>query len=411
MPTLTLRNTKGSELTFTEVDNNFIALNDTVTSTLTATGTNQGTAAAITSSVTFITSAAAGTGVILPVPDIAERLVIVNHGANPVNVYPASGLTIDGGAANAALALPQGCSVELIGTSSTNFTGVMFDVWDDENNVMVIPKHASTPPAPPAGYFGFFAKSQANRIMPAFIGPSGLDSVLQPHMAKNGWAEWKPAGNATTISAIGSSALTATGTATAKNYATTSLHTRTTGVDYLVTTAATTAVAGFYAPAAAARYRVTDGFHMIFRVAPATGGTVATRRFFCGMSTSTAAPTDVDPSTLTNMCGVGYASADTNWQVYFGGTATVKVDTGMAKSAADRTGPFTVIIFAPPGGAYIGVKLVDETTGTFFETTTSTSTNMMATTTAAGPRAYHSVGGTSSVVGLTLFGGYVETDN
>ena len=411
MPTLTLRNVKGSELTFTEVDNNFIALNTTVSATVTAAGTNQGTATAITSSVSFITSATTGTGVILPAPDIGTIATIVNHASVPVNIYPASGHTIDNGTANAPLILPQGCAVDLIGTSVTNWTGVQIDVWDDENNVMVLPKHPSVPPSPPAGYVGIFAKSQANRNMPAFIGPSGLDSVLQPHMAKNGYAEWKPAGNATTISAIGSAALTATGTATAKNYATTSLHTRSTGVDYLVTTAAATAVAGFYAPAAAARYRVTDGFQMIFRVAPATGGTVATRRFFCGMSTSTAAPTDVDPSTLTNICGVGYSSADTNWQFYFGGTATVKVDTGITKPAADRTGPFTVIVFAPPGGGYIAAELVDEVSGTSVESLTTTSTNIMATTTAAGPRAYHSVGGTSSVVGLTLFSGYMETDN
>lgn len=411
MPTLTLRNVKGSELTFAEVDNNFTALNTTVSASVTSAGSTQGTATAITSTVTFITSAAAGTGVILPAPDLGTKATIVNHGANPVNIYPASGHTIDNGTVDAPLLLPHGCAVDVIGTTSTNWTGVTFDVWDDENKVMVLEKHPSTPPSPPAGYVGLFVKSQANRMMPAFIGPSGLDSVLQPHMAKNGWAQWKPAPGSATVSVIGGPALTATGTATLKSYATTNLYTRTSGVDYLVTTAATTAVAGYRA--ATNIYRVTDGFHMIFRVAPATGTTgVTTSRFFCGMSTATAAPTDVDPSTLTNTVGVGYAKGtDTNWQVYFGGTAVAKVNTGMAVPTTDRTDVFTVIIFAPPGGAYLGVKLVNETTGVTFETTTSTSTNIMATTTAAGPRAYHSVGGTSSVVGLTMFNGYVETDN
>ena len=409
MPALTLRNTKGSELTFTEVDNNFTALNTTVSASVTAAGTTQGTATALTTSVNFVTTTAAGTGVVLPAPDTGV-ITIVNHGANPLNIYPASGHNIDAGATDAALVLPQGCAIDLVGTTSTNWTGVTVDAFDDENKVFIIPAHASTPPAPPAGYVGFFAKMQANRPMPAFVGPSGLDTVLQPHMAKNGWAQWKPAGNATTISAIGAAALSATGTATSKNYAVTSLHTRTTGVDYLVTTAATTAVAGYRV--ATNTYRVTDGFMHIFRVAPATGTTLATDRFLCGMSTSTAAPTDVDPSTLTNTCGVGFnQSADANWQVYFNGTATSKVDTGIAIPSADRGGPFTVIIFAPPGGAYIGVRITDESTGTTFESTTSTSTNMMAATTACGPRGYHSVGGTSSVVGLTLFSGYMETDN
>ena len=409
MPSLTLRNTKGSELTYTEVDNNFIALNTTVSATLTAAGSTQGTATAITSTVTFITSAAAGTGVILPAPDAAEKVTLVNHATAPVNIYPAVGHTIDAMAANAPLVLPPGCAVDLIGTTASNWTGMSVDIWDDENNVLVIPKHPSIPPSPPAGYVGLFAKSQANRHMPAFIGPSGLDSVLQPHMAKNGWAQWKPAGTGTTISAIGAAALTAVGTATAATYATTSLHTRSARIDYLVTTAATTAVAGFRIATNA--YRVTDGFQMIFRVAPATGGTVATRRFFCGMSTSTAAPTDVDPSTLTNSCGAGYSNADTNWQLYFGGTAVAKVDTGIPKPSTDRPGPYTVIVFAPPGGGYIACEIVDEATGTSFESLTTTSTNIIAATTACGPRGYHSVGGTSSVVGFTLFSGYMETDN
>ena len=281
--------------------------------------------------------------------------------------------------------------------------------WEvDGGDIIILPN--STPSAPPSGSTKLFGKLQAGRVMPAFIGPSGLDTVLQPHMAKNGWAQWKPAGTGTTISAIGAAALTAIGTATAATYATTSLHTRCARIDYLVTTAATTAVAGFRNATNA--YRVTDGFHMIFRVAPATGGKVATGRFFCGMSTSTAAPTDVNPSTLTNTCGVGYAKGtDSNWQIYFAGTAVNKVDTGIAVPSADRTGPYTVIVYSPPGGKYIGVKFVDEATGKSFETTTNISTNMIAATTACGPRGYHSVGGTSSVVGLTLFSGYMESDN
>jgi hypothetical protein len=270
---------------------------------------------------------------------------------------------------------------------------------------------SGNPLAPASGFARIFAKSIGGRMMPAFIGPSGLDSVLQPHLARNGWSQWKPAGNGTTISAVGCAALTATGTATAANYATTSLHTRSTRVDYLVTTAATTAVSGYRAATADMKYRGVDGYHHIFRVAPATGGTVATRRFFCGMSTSTAAPTDVQPSSQTNIAGAGYDSADTNWQIMFNdavGTAT-KVDTGMLRPSTDRPGPFTIAIFAPPGGASIGVRLTDETTGVFFESVATT--DLIATTTACGPRAYHSVGGTSSVVGLTLFGGYVESDN
>ncbi len=300
--------------------------------------------------------------------------------------------------------------------TGTNDSGkqVSVDAWNEDHVIdddgIVIPKAASAPPAPSTGNVRVFAKSIGGRMMPTFMGPSGLDSSLQPHLARNGWAMWTPTFNSTTISALGAGALTATGTATAANYATTSKHTRARRVDYLVTVAATTAVAGYRFPTAV--YRANEGYHHIARVCPATGVTgVSTRRCFVGMSSSTAAPTDVNPSTLTNIIGVGYDAADTNWQVMTNdgtGTAT-KTDTGIARPSADRASIFSIMIFVPPGGANATIQIVDEDTGSSYETTVTT--DLPSTTTTMAPRGYTSVGGTSSVVGLTLFGLYLETDN
>lgn len=281
----------------------------------------------------------------------------------------------------------------------------------DNTNTFQLPAVVSGGAAvPPTGRMGFFAKSIGGRLMPAFIGSSGLDSVLQPHMARNGWAQWIPAGTGTTIQATGAAALSATGTATAAVYATTSLHTRARRVDYLVTTAATTAVAGYRIATNA--YRGQEGYHHIFRVSPATGGTVGTRRFFCGVAGATGAPTDVNPSTQTNIVGYGYDAADSNWQAMRNdgsGTAT-KVDTGVARPSTDRAGLWAVNIFVPPGGTEARMQLIDEASGSLVHEGTYT-TDIPAATQTMGPRAYHSVGGTSSVVGLTLFSGYMETDN
>jgi hypothetical protein len=263
--------------------------------------------------------------------------------------------------------------------------------------------------AVPANTVGLFCKSIGGRMMLGTIGPSGLDSVLQPHVGRNGIARWTPAGTGTTIQAEGAAALTATGTATAAVYATTSLHTRCRRIDYLTTPAAATAVAGYRAATNA--YRTNEGFHHIFRVSPATGGTVGTRRFFVGMAAATAAPTDVQPSSQVNIAGAGYDAADGNWQFMFNdasGTAT-KVDTGVARPSTDRPSVYTVSIFCPPGGGSIGVTFTDEAVGT--PVTSVATTDLIAASTTVGPRAYHSVGGTSSVVGLTLFSGYMESDN
>lgn len=299
--------------------------------------------------------------------------------------------------------------------TGTNDAGkqVSVDAWNDDHVIdtggLVIPEAASSPSAPVAGKTRLFAKSLGGRIMPAFMGPSGLDSSLMPHLARNGWTMWTPSFNTTTINAIGAAALTATGTATAANYATTSFHTRARRVDYLVTTAATTAVAGYRY--AVATFRAQEGYHHIARVCPATGSTVGTRRFFCGMAAATAAPTDVNPSSQTNVVGVGYDAADTNWQIMTNdgsGTAT-KINTGIARPSADRQSIYSVLIFSPPGAASVTVAILDEGTGDFFEA--DITTDIPSATQTMAPRAYHSVGGTSSVVGLTLFSLYVETDN
>ncbi len=71
-------------------------------------------------------------------------------------------------------------------------------------------------------------------MIPAFMGPSGLDSSLQPHFGRNKISFVQPQGNGTVLTSNGLT-LTATGTATAANVATTNIHTYMRRLDYLVT--------------------------------------------------------------------------------------------------------------------------------------------------------------------------------
>jgi hypothetical protein len=130
------------------------------------------------------------------------------------------------------------------------------------------------------------------------------------------------------------------------------------------------------------------------------------------MQASTAAPTDVNPSTLLNIIGVGYDAADTNWQVMTnnGTGAAVKVDTGIARPSADRQTMYSVMVFCPSGGAWTAVRIVDEGTGSTYESA-QLSADIPATTQTLTPNCYASVGGTSSVVGLTFGGMWFDTDN
>ncbi len=152
MATITLRSAKGSPLTNTEVDNNFTNLNndkyesgDNISvanltasgdvtlgvATVTAAGSTQGDAQAITKTYNIITSASANQGVKLP--DAAAGLVInvYNTSGATIKVYPASGDTINGGSADAPVDVVTDNGAEYVGTSS----GAWREVGSGGNNV------------------------------------------------------------------------------------------------------------------------------------------------------------------------------------------------------------------------------------------------------------------------------------
>ncbi len=280
-----------------------------------------------------------------------------------------------------------------------------------------LPEFASTDPSAPASGVKLYARKKGGRRLAAMVGPSGLDATLQPFFGSNCVAFVRPNGNGTTVSSVGL-ALTATGTATAANWAATNLHTSMRRIDYLVTPASTTAVAGFRG-AAQQFWRGNaaglGGFYFVCRWAPATGQATSTKRAFCGLAASTAAPTDVNPSSLLNVLGMGKDAADANWQ-FIGndgtGTATkTNLGAAFAVSSTDRAKVFELAMFCPPNGSAVEWQVTDLATGSVATGTVSASGDLPSSTTALNPWAYCSVGGTSSVIGLTLFSLYIETDN
>jgi len=89
------------------------------TSATVTAGTNAQGQGALTSDYNVITTAASNpSGVTLPTATTGRRIVIVNKGANSVNVYPATGAAIDALAANASIALPVS-GVMIFNASST----------------------------------------------------------------------------------------------------------------------------------------------------------------------------------------------------------------------------------------------------------------------------------------------------
>lgn len=220
--------------------------------------------------------------------------------------------------------------------------------------------------------------------------------------------------NATALTGLGVT-LTATGTATAYAPATTSRLTMNPVVEALVTTVSASAVSGFRINATfISRGDVSNagGFYLKMRWRPATGQTVATHRAFAGVRGSAAAPTDVNPSTLTNIIGMGWDSGDTNIQMMHNdgtGTATrIGLGSNFPRPTADRSNLYDIEIYAPRNGSEVRYRVTNVLTGA--ETFGTITTDLPASSTLMTPLIYNSVGGTSSVIGTAIGSLFLVTE-
>ena len=93
------------------------------TATLTAGTDAQGQGPITTDQVTITVAAANPSGATLPTAVAAKRVIIANRGANPVNIYPATGASIGALAANAPVLLAVNQSVEFFARSATQWEG------------------------------------------------------------------------------------------------------------------------------------------------------------------------------------------------------------------------------------------------------------------------------------------------
>lgn len=236
---------------------------------------------------------------------------------------------------------------------------------------------------------------------------------LLADIVNSGAMAWKASNGANAMTTFGYAVPTATGTATAASIATTSKHTMFPRLEYLVTVAATTAVAGFRGSSvvtvggASAKL---GGFRCAIVWGPATGVATSTNRAAVGLRPA-AAPTDVEPSSLTNGVWMGWDAADTNVQIMHNdgsGTAT-KIDLGsnFAVPTSDRTSVYKLELFSPKGTTQsVQYRVTDMVNGYVAQGTIST--NLPSTTTLIAPVGGMSVGGTSSVIGVALMSMYLD---
>jgi hypothetical protein len=88
---------------------------------ISAAGTAQGNATAITREINVVSTVASGAGVVLPTAVAGMRITIVNTSANALLVYPASGGTINSLALNGSFSEAAGARLDFVATSTTQW--------------------------------------------------------------------------------------------------------------------------------------------------------------------------------------------------------------------------------------------------------------------------------------------------
>lgn len=274
------------------------------------------------------------------------------------------------------------------------------------------------PSATSSGYANIFFKTVAGKPVPKFIDEFGIDTEIQASLFHKKVRGMMIGGDGTTNNTmLGLGAYTAVGSTT-RTPASTSAFTRMSRHGYV-----SAAGAGSLASARSGSLLITvgdgsgnGGFYRAWRFGCSDAATVSGARQFVGISNTISAPTNVEPSTLTNSIGIGNGAADTNLKIYYGGSAAqTPVDLGANYPANTLSADvYDFVIYSPPSSnntVYYAVRRI----GTAFETsgtlTGTAGTALPASTTFLNPMwMYRTNNATALAVGIDLMSDLFITD-
>lgn len=268
-------------------------------------------------------------------------------------------------------------------------------------------------PATPVSGLTTYAKNLGGRQMFAQKGKSGVDYSFQPFVARNKVTLLQANGNSTAFTLIGAATPTAGGTATARNVATTSFFTWLRRIGYV---SATTNNASCGLRQAVLQFGLGNGanrggFHFIARFGISDATLVAGARLFVGLTSSTGALGNADPSTFTNIIGVGLDAADTTLQIMHndGAGAATKINLGASFPESTNTDFYELALYCPPNSSTVLYEVVNLSTGV--EIMGTISTNLPLNTQLLTWQLWRHNVATGQAVGLDISSIYLETDN
>ena len=267
-------------------------------------------------------------------------------------------------------------------------------------------------PSIPAQGLTTYSKDIGGRQMFAQIGKSGVDYSFQPFLARNKIILWQANGNSTSGTIFGAIAPTAAGTATIRNVASTNFFTWTRRLGYVSGTN-NNSTCGLRAPFAQFGLGPAGcgGFHFVVRFGISDTVLVPGARLFAGMTSSTLVLGNADPSTFTNIIGVGMDAADTNLHIIHNdgaGNAT-KISLGVSFPESTNLALYELALYCASGSSVVNYKAVNLNSG--IETSGQITTNLPAVNTLLSWQIWRHNVNTGVAVGVDVASVYLETDN
>lgn len=317
-------------------------------------------------------------------------------------------------------ASPAGSTTQVQYNNAGAAAGASQVFIESDGNLALASQGTGAPTTPTLG-IKVFDRIVAGRHMLAQVGLAGVDTALQPLLARNKIGYWNPQGNATTVPGVfGLTAPTTTGTATSRTVAVTNGATRMRRLGYV---SATTAAALAYQYINVAQFSGgsgtsgdNSGFFLVSRFVPSDAATVSGERFFVGMSSSTSAPTNVEPNTLTNCIGMAQLSTDsTQFYLVYGGSSAqtaIAMGTGLGSPVGASVAAFEFAIFCNSATANtFYVQATNLLTGVVYTNTlTGSATVIPQSGTLLAWRIWKCNNATALACAYDLCSMYIETD-
>lgn len=324
---------------------------------------------------------------------------------------------------------PGGADTQIQFNDATAFGGDVDFVWNKTTNDLTLGgvdtgitlKGITLEPstAPVAGTLHVYSKSIAGRMLPKWLGPSGVDTSFQASLGFNRIAVVNPAGGTTLATAVNAfaTAFTNAGTVANPTPAATNALTSTRRVTFSSGTTAGTVA--YHRQSTLMVWRGNNvnnapgGFFYTIRFG--TSVLAAGNRAFVGLADSVNAPTNVDPTTSTTPGKVGLAiNANTgNWKFVHNvtGTAPAATDLG-ANFPVNTTAMYELVLYSKPNDTVINYRLTSyPAAGASMQVTGATlATNIPAATTFLAPLFWITNNATAAAAIIDFGGWYLESD-